>query len=97
MAWIKEIAHESHGAIASYWEVVSVYYDHRRQLSQLEVGGWVSAEAYANGLAPLLVKNWEIPSGLAPQLAAGAIAFVSGFAKQQPEFQGATDYVPEAA
>lgn len=88
MAWIKNIAHESHGAVASYWEVVSVFYDHKRQISILEVGGWVSAQAYADGLAPLMTKNWEIPSGLAPQLATGAVQFVSGFAKSQSEFEG---------
>lgn len=88
MAWIKTIAHEAHGAEAHYWEVISVYYEHKRQLSILEVGGWVNAEAYNNGLSPLLTKIWEIPSGLAPQLATGAVQFVSGFAKSQPEFEG---------
>lgn len=34
---------------------------------------------------------WEIPSGLAPELAAGAIAFVTGYARAQPEFEDSED------
>lgn len=90
MAWIKNIEDESTGVIVPYWEVVSVFYNHRLQLSVLEVGGWASKDAYDNNKAPVLVKRWEIPSGAAPQLAQGAVAFVSGYAKQQPEFQGWT-------
>lgn len=88
MAWIKELEHNETGAIASYWEVMSVHYDHRAQTSILVAGGWVSKVAYDGAKEPLLTKRWEIPAGLAPQLAAGAVSFVSGFAKAQPEFEG---------
>lgn len=91
MAWIKQIAHPEHGASANYWEVISIYYDHKRQQSVLEVGGWVGQAEYDAGLSPLMTKIWEIPSGLAQQLAEGAIAFVSGYAMAQPEFEGATN------
>lgn len=90
MAWIKNIEHPDNGAVATFWELIGVVYDHRAQTSVLTVGGWVSQEAYASK-EPLMVKRWEIPSGLAPELAAGAVAFVSGYAKQQSEFVGATD------
>lgn len=89
MAWIKNIEHVEFGAVASYWEVVSIQYDHRKQLSELKVGGWVSEQAYLDGKEPLIVKMWEIPSGLAPELSQGAITFVTNFAKSQPEFEGA--------
>lgn len=88
MAWIKEIEQESTGAVASYWEVISVFYEHQRGASTLVVGGWISQEAYNNSKSPLLVKSWEIPSGLAPALAEGAVGFVSAFAKSQIEFDG---------
>lgn len=88
MAWIKNIAHPEHGAVASYWEVMSVYYDHKRQISTLQVGGWVSATEYNSNMAPLLIKIYEIEAGLAPQLAQGAVAFIAGYARQQPEFEG---------
>lgn len=91
MAWTKVIKHPSNGAEASYWEVISINYDHKSQLSMLQIAGWVDGQAYEDGLEPLIVKNWEIPSGLAPQLAAGAIAFITNFAKSQPEFEGSTD------
>lgn len=88
MAWIKSIKHPEHGAIALYWEVMTVLYDHQAQSSTLQAGGWVTKQDYDDGMAPLMVRRWEIPSGLAPELAAGAVAFISGFAKQQPEFEG---------
>jgi hypothetical protein len=88
MAWIKEITHPDHGAVASYWEVMSVYYDHRRQLSTLQVGGWVSVDEYNSNMSPLLIKIYEIETGLAPQLAQGAVSFVAGYARAQDEFSG---------
>ncbi len=87
MSWVKAIKREDNGAIATYWEVISVVYNHRDQLSQLVVGGWVDEQAYLDNLQPLMLKEWIIPAGLAPQLAAGAVAFVSGYAQAQPEFQ----------
>lgn len=88
MAWLKEIAREDNAAVATYWEVISIYYDHAKQVSDLAVGGWVDQAAYDQGYQPLMTKNWVIPSGLAPELATGALAFVGGFAKNQPEFEG---------
>jgi hypothetical protein len=88
MAWIKSIKNPQYGAIAEYWEVLSVYYNHRRQVSILEIGGWVDKAEYDNNSSPLLTRSYEIPSGLAPELAVGAVAFVSGYAKAQPEFEG---------
>lgn len=87
MSWEKSIVREDNGAIASYWEVISVFYNHRTQNSELTVGGWVSEDAYTTGLEPLIVKSWNVPAGLAPDLSVGAVAFVSGFAQEQPEFQ----------
>lgn len=86
MAWIKEIEQTSTGAVAAFWEVIGIQYNHRTQISVLEIGGWVSEEHYSNNKSPLILKHWEIPAGLAPQLAAGALAFVSGYARAQPEF-----------
>jgi hypothetical protein len=87
MAWEKSITREDNGAVATYWEVISIYYNHRTQKSILAVGGWVSQSAYENSLEPLMTKSWEIPSGLAPELASGAVTFVSTFAQAQAEFQ----------
>lgn len=90
MAWVKSIAREDNGAVATYWEVISVFYSHSEQKSLLMAGGWVDQNAYENNLQPLMIKEWDIPSGAAPDLATGAVAFVSGFAKAQPEFEGWT-------
>jgi hypothetical protein len=89
MAWIKEIEEENTSAVARYWQVISILYNHRSQKSVLEVGGWVSKDAYDNQKTPLMTRHWEIGSGLAPELAAGALAFVEGYALSQLEFQGA--------
>lgn len=91
MGWIKEIEREDNGAKALFWEVLSVVYMHKEQQSNLTVGGWITKNAYDSGLSPIIVKEWVIPSGLAPELAAGAVLFVSGFAKAQPEFEGWTN------
>jgi hypothetical protein len=44
-----------------------------------------------------MMRQWQIPSGLAPQLSAGANQFVSDYAKSQPEFQGWQDVSDQAA
>jgi hypothetical protein len=88
MAWIKSYTLEDTGVVASYWEVIGIHYQHREQISALQVGLWISGDAYTQNKAPLQIKTYIIPSGLAPELAAGALAFVSGYAKAQPEFEG---------
>ena len=89
MGWSKSIAREDNAAVATYWEVISIYYDHAKQVSDLAVGGWVDQAAYDQGYQPLMTKNWVIPSGLAPELATGAVTFVSTFVQAQEEFQDA--------
>lgn len=91
MAWLKEIEDPNNGAKALFWEVIGISYNHKKQISVLEVGGWVSEALYNADKAPLIVKFWEIPSGLAPELAAGAITFVTSYARNQPEFEGSED------
>lgn len=91
MGWIKAIEEESTGVSVSFWEVMSVQYDHRAQESVLQVGGWISKAAYEAGKAPVLTKSWVIPAGLAPQLAAGAVAFVTGYARGREEFAGSEE------
>jgi hypothetical protein len=91
MAWIKEFVDPDTGVIASYWEVVGIVYQHREQLSELKVGLWVSAEAYAANKSCLRVRTYLIPSGLAPQLSTGALQFVSGYARAQEEFAVSQD------
>lgn len=90
MGWIKSIAHETE-AIAEYWEVVSIFYDHKAQTSNLAVCGWVSKAAYNANSPALISRNWNIPSGSAPKLAEGAVAFITAFARSQPEFHGSED------
>lgn len=88
MAWLKEFVDVDTGVAASYWEVIGIEYQHKQQISNLRVGLWVSEAAYNDGKSPIKVLAYSIPSGLAPELAAGALAFVSGYAKSQPEFEG---------
>jgi len=88
MAWIKSFTHPDTGAEGNFWEMETILYNHRTQLSELRVSVWVNAAAYSASKAPLHTISYVIPSGLAPQLATGAVQFVSGFAKSQPEFEG---------
>lgn len=90
MAWTKEYVQQDTGlTIQGYWEVIGIEYQHQAQLSELKVGCWFSAQAYTDGKYPLTTKVYSIPSGLAPELAAGALAFVTQYAMSQPEFEGA--------
>lgn len=91
MAWIKEYVDPDTGVTASYWEVIGIDYRHREQLSTLQVGLWISQAAYQANKAAIRTKTYLIPSGLAPQLSAGAIAFVASYARSQPEFEGSED------
>ncbi len=91
MAWLKEYTDPDTGVTASYWEVIGIDYKHREQLSTLQVGLWISQAAYEANKACLRTISYLIPSGLAPELSAGAITFVEGYARSQPEFAGSED------
>lgn len=93
MAWIKTFTHPDTGAEGNFWEMETILYNHRTQLSELRVSVWVSATHYTNAKTPLHSISYVIPSGLAPQLASGAQAFVSGYVRSQPAFEGSEDYV----
>lgn len=91
MAWLKSIPHPDFGVSVAFWEVLGVNYDHREQKSLPTVGGWNSQADYDAGKIPLMTKSYYIPSGLAPELAAGAVAFVTQYARAQDEFEGSED------
>ena len=91
MAWIKKIPHPENGAIASYWDSVSVFWNKQSETTQFIVGGWINRQAYQDKLKPILTFTWEIPSGSNPQLSAAADAFLSAFAKAKEEFEGCHD------
>jgi len=84
--WIKEISHPEFGIPVSYWECWSVFYDHQHQLSTITVAGWQNQADKEAGKIPLMKKSWEIASGTNPQLAAGAVQFLTAFARSQAEF-----------
>lgn len=90
MAWLKTytLPNTTH-SFQAYWEVIGIIYQHQAQLSELKIGCWANAEDYAAKKQPIDVKTYLIPSGLAPELAGGALQFVTGYAMQQPEFDGA--------
>jgi len=91
MAWIKEIVEENTGTVVSYWEVISVFYSHKDRQSDLVVGGWISKQAFDDKKDPVIVKSWGVPAGAAPELSAGAVTFVTNFARAQDMFDGNTD------
>lgn len=91
MAWIKKIEHQTHAAIASYWDSISVFWNKRIGTTQFIVGGWVNKQAYDEGKEPLMTFTWEIPSGSNQQLSAAAELFLESYAKRQPEFEGSHD------
>ena len=88
MAWIKKIAHPDTGAIASYWDCVSVNWHKQSATSIFTVGGWANKAAYEANLKPVLTFTWEVPSGANPQLSTAADAFLSAWARQKSEFEG---------
>lgn len=88
MAWTKTWTDPDTGVIADYWEVIGIKYQHREQMSEMTVGVWVSAEAHAS-LQPVHTVVFNVPSGAAPELAAGALHFVTEYCLTQPEFDGA--------
>lgn len=91
MAWIKKIPHPETGAIASYWDSVSVYWNKQTGTTQFIVGGWANKQAHQDGLKPVLSFNWEIPSGTNPELSGAADEFLTAFARAKEEFEGSHD------
>ncbi len=89
MAWIKKIPHPDTGAIASWWDCISVVWNKQEATSTFTVGGWLNKQAYTDKLKPILTYTWQVPSGANPQLSAAADAFLAGWAQAQPEFNGA--------
>ena len=91
MAWIKQFVIEDTGVQGNFWEMISINYNHRKQVSEMVIGLWINQAAYDAEKEPIHFKIYSIPSGLAPELAGGAIAFTSGYARSQPEFEGSED------
>lgn len=88
MAWKKQFTHPNTGSVGEFWEVIGISYNHRAQKSLLSVGCWVNKDAYDAEKHPMHEMSWEIPSGLAPQLSAGAVGFVTNYVRSLPEFEG---------
>lgn len=47
MAWIKEITDESTGAVATYWEMFTIFYEHTKSAPQLANGAKAFVQQYA--------------------------------------------------
>lgn len=91
MAILKQLIQEETGVNVSYWDTISIFYSKIDSISILVVGGWINQKAHKDGLDPVMTRRYELPSGLAPQLAAGADAFVKAYVKSLPEFEGSHD------
>ena len=89
MPWEKEISREDNGAVAKFWDIISLAYSKRTGNTELLVGGWVDQEANALGLEPLTRTYMTIPGGTNPQLGVAVSAFGAGYALAQPQFEGA--------
>lgn len=91
MALKKQFTDSRTGVKSEYIEMIGINYDKRKELSELIVGVWVDQDAYDANLDPVMTITKTIPSGSAPELAAGAYAFTMGFMKTLPEFEGAEE------
>lgn len=91
MAWVKSILREDLKISADYWEFISIHYKHREQMSEIILGGWPSQTHFEEGADPLLTRTYMVPAGQAPDLAAGALAFCTAYARSQEEFAGSVD------
>ena len=89
MPWTKEYLVEATGVTASYYNFISINYDHRSGQSEIIYGVWFSADAYTDGLSPVKQFSLPVPSGTSPTLASGALAFATAYILAQPEFDGA--------
>jgi hypothetical protein len=95
MAWTKEIMAPDTGVVVQYREMLTIFYEHTKQMSTLRVGGWVNQEAFNQDREPVIIKTYFLPSGLAPQLADGAKNFVTEYAMAQEELEWAEVVVNE--
>lgn len=91
MAWKKSMTDESTGVVYEHWDMILINYQHRSGMSEMIVGAWVNKEAYDAGRDPVRTKSYVIPAGTNPQLATAALAYVSGYVRAQPEFEGSED------
>lgn len=91
MAFTKVRIDPATGASAEHWDLICINYNHRAQLSEMQFGVWVDKAAHDANLHPVHVEIFSVGSGLAPQLAAGALAFAMNYIKAQPGFEGAVD------
>ena len=91
MALKKILTQANTGVKAEFIEMIGINYNKRKELSELVVGVWVDEAAYDANLEPVWMIFKTIPSGSAPELAAGAYAFTMGYMKTIPELLGAVD------
>lgn len=85
----KEI--EETGVEVNYWHEAELVYNMKAGTVVFTVEGYVSEEAYAEGKKPIASKFFEIPEGTQPELAAAGKAFLLGYVRALPDFEGSED------
>ena len=91
MAWKKQITIPNNGVVVEHFSLIDARYSHREQVTVFIYGGWVNKAAYDDNLEPVIRETVEFPSGEAPQLSAGVIAFAENKIRALPEFTGSED------
>lgn len=93
MPFLCDYTIENNGVAVGYWHEKELVYNMKTGIVVFTIDGYVNKQAYDDGLDPVLSKFYEIPEGTQPQLAAAGNAFLLGYIRSLPEFEGSEDVI----
>lgn len=91
MPFLCDVTLEETNVVAGYWHEAELVYNMKSGYVVFTINGYVDQAAYEAGKQPVISKYFEIPEGTQPQLAAAGKAFLLGYVRALPEFDGSQD------
>ena len=79
------------GVTVEHWVESELVYNMKTGIVVFTVEGYFNKAAYDAGKQKVISKFFEIPEGTQPQLAAAGKAFLLGYVRALPEFEGSED------
>ncbi|MBK7380558.1 MAG: hypothetical protein IPJ03_16505 [Ignavibacteriales bacterium] len=91
MPFLCDVTVPETGVVVGYWHESELVYNMKVGKVSFTISGYVNEAAYVAGKFPVVSKSFEISEGSQPQLATTGKAFLLGYVRALPEFEGSED------
>ncbi len=91
MPFLCDVTVPETGVVVGYWHESELVYNMKVGKVSFTISGYVNEAAYVAGKFPVVSKSFEISESSQPQLVAAGKAFVLGYVRALPEFEGSQD------